>query len=98
MTTDKNREKRLRRMAARMGYRLSKRRGRDANWCGPNYVLMDSYNVVKLYGDGCTLGNTITLNTVERYLKRMTTTQTDPVAGSGSRLRKNPAKHARKTP
>ena len=55
-------------MANRVGYRLSRLRGRWANWCGPNYIICDSYcNTVKLYSESPGTYST-SLDDVEAFL------------------------------
>jgi hypothetical protein len=65
------RERRLRRRARRLGYRLVKRRGVAANWCGPNYMLVDAhYGTVVLHDGGC-YWNRATLDDVEAYVEKL---------------------------
>jgi hypothetical protein len=69
MITDKSRERRLRRMADRLGYRVEKLRGKYNNWCGDNYIIIEHYtNTAVLYSNSPGTYS-ITLDDVEECLK-----------------------------
>lgn len=66
--TNKNRERRLRRMAHRKGYRLAKLRGKFQNWHGPNYRVVElRTNCTKLYSMDPSSSH-VTLDDVEEFL------------------------------
>jgi hypothetical protein len=68
--TERARERRLRREARRLGFVLNKRRGGVANRNGPNYMLVDAHRGTVVLHDGGCYWNRVTLDEVERHLRR----------------------------
>jgi len=67
--TERNRERRLRRTARRLGFILNKRRGVANNWYGPNYWLLDGHTGNPVLHDNGDPRNRPTLEDVERHLQ-----------------------------
>ena len=69
-TTERNRERSLRRKASRLGFILNKRRGVANNWYGPNYWLLDDVGGRPVLHDGGDPRNRYTLDDVAAHLYR----------------------------
>ena len=67
---ERNRLRRLRRLATRIGCKVHKLPGKYFNYCGPNYMITDGFECTRFLYSDCPTTYRVDLDLVEAWLKR----------------------------